>query len=249
MAALLETDGATNSARIINTRTGAVRATIAVGDKPDAAIWDGATRTVIVMNAKSGTLSIVDPQKQAVARTVTLSPGLEFAAIDAHRRLFVNNEDSAQLHVVDLASGPVMPPIALPGCEVPTGLAYSRRADRLVAAGANGKAAVVDPVAGKVVAMPDIGLGPDDVIADAARGVAYIPCGGSGVVDVLDLSRDGGVRVAAQWPTGVGARTGALDALAQRLYLPAARHAPAVGKARPAMLPGSAHLLVVNVAR
>jgi metal-dependent amidase/aminoacylase/carboxypeptidase family protein len=46
--------------------------------------------------------------------------------------------------------------------------------------------------------------------------------------------------------TEVGARTAALDPVSGRVFLPSAKFQPAQQGQRPAMVPGSAHLLVVG---
>lgn len=243
---LAETDGNTGSVRLIDRHTGGERARIATGEKPDAAIFDPATRTVLVMNAKSGTISIVDPATAMVIKTITLKPGLEFAAIDGRHRLYVNNEDTNEMHVVDLATGAVQPSIPLPGCVEPSGLAFSPRADRLVAACANGVAVIVDPNLGKKVGTVAIGEGPDAVILDEPRGLAFIPSGKSGTLEILGLS-NGSVKSIGRIRTAIGARTGALDPKTGNLYLPTARFGTAVaGGGRPPQIAGSFGVLVVS---
>src|SRR6478735_10109416 len=58
---VLSTNGETNNAYLFDGRTGRIRATIPTGTKPDAASYDPATRTVWIMNAGSGDVTVVDP--------------------------------------------------------------------------------------------------------------------------------------------------------------------------------------------
>src|SRR5205085_10258006 len=127
-------------ARILDAVTGADLADATVGQNPDAAIWDGRIGAALVMNARGGTISVVAPARGAVTRTIALAPGLELPVLDAHGLLYVNNEQANLIHVVDPATGTVRAPIALTGCEGPTGLGYDRRTRLLIAACANGKA-------------------------------------------------------------------------------------------------------------
>lgn len=250
---LLVTSGHDSTVRIIDTVSGREQARIPVGEDPDAAIVDPATGHVLVMNAKAGTISEInagaDGSKPAVVRTMTVKPALEFAAIGGGRNLFVNNEDANEIDTVDLGTGKAGAPIALPGCEAPTGLAYDARTDRLIAACANGKAAIVAASARKLTALVPIGAGPDAVILDAGRRLAFIPCGRDGVLEVLSLDASGEVRRVATVRTEVGARTGALDPVSGAIYLPTARFGPlAPGTKRPPALPGTFHVLVVRPA-
>jgi len=243
---LLATSGSEGKARIFDAATGADLAEAAVGQNPDAAIWDARLGAALVMNARGGTVSVVDPAG-AVLRTIALAPGLELPALDEHGLLYINNEDANLIHVVDPATGAVRAPIALTGCEGPTGLGYDPRTRLLIAACANGKAAVVDPAAGRVIQLLDIGRGPDTVMIDSARRLAFIPCGRDGELDVIPLARGRPLAVAERVRTETGARTGALDPVTGNIYLPTARFGPppaAGGRAPP--LPGTFHILVVE---
>jgi YVTN family beta-propeller protein len=244
---VLVTSGTEGKARILDAASGADLVDATVGQNPDAAIWDARISAALVMNARSGTVSVVNPANGAVIRTIALAPGLELPALDENGLLYVNNEDAAVIHVVDPATGAVRSPIALPGCEGPTGLGYDPRTHILIAACANGKAAVVDPVAGRLTQLLDIGRGPDTVMIDSARGLAFIPCGRDGELDVIALVRGRPLAVTERVPTEIGARTGAVDPATGIVYLPTARFGPppaAGGRAPP--LPGTFHVVIVG---
>jgi YVTN family beta-propeller protein len=246
---LLVTSGTDGTVRVYDLRSGTETASIAVGKKPDAAILDRQQTHAYVMNADSGTVSVIDLATSKVSRAIPVKPALEYAAFGADGTLFVNNEDADEIETVDVARGGTGKAIALPGCKAPTGLGYDSAHDRLIASCANGKAAIVDARRRQLTTLVDIGLGPDAVIMDEARGLAFIPCGKDGVLDILSLK---GVDVEAVGvvKTEVGARTGAIDPRTGALYLPTATFdAPVAGGGRPAMVPGSFHILVVKPAR
>ncbi|TCM20648.1 YVTN family beta-propeller protein [Novosphingobium sp. PhB165] len=242
---LLVTSGTDGTVRFLNAADGHELAKVPVGKKPDAAILDADGSHAFVMNSDSGSVSVLDTAAMRVLRTIPVKPGLEYAATDG-ATLFINDEDLGEVETVDLARGVAGKPIALPGCEGPTGLALDSKHGRLISACANGKAAIVDAKARKLVALVDIGQGPDAVILDAARGLAFVPCGKDGVLDIVSLqsfTRVGRVK------TEVGARTGALDPETGNIYLPTARFAaPTQAGGRPAAVPGSFHILVVRPA-
>ncbi len=245
---ILETDGTTGTARLLDKNIGAETAKIAVGEKPDAALYDPASKTVFVVNAKSGTLSVVDPAAAKVIATITLKPGLESAAIGPKGRLYINNEDTNDMSVVDIASRKVVTVIAMPGCEEPNGIAYSKIANRLIASCSNGMAAIVNPVSAKLDKLLPIGLGPDAVMLDEARGLAFIPCGKSAVLEFLALAKSG-VTSAGNMATAAGVRSGAIDLKTGTLYLPSAKYTPnPEPKGRPIQVPGSASLMIVTPA-
>jgi YVTN family beta-propeller protein len=246
---LLVTSGNDASVRILDTATGKELVNIPVGKKPDAAILDETRKRVLVMNSVSGTISVIDVATATVVRTIQVKPALEYAAIANDGTLFVNDEDANEIETIDVDRGTMGQPIALPGCEGPTGLGYDAPHDRLISACGNGKAAIVDAHQRKVVAMLDIGHGADAVIVDAARRLAFIPGGEDGVLDILSLDGPGGIAVTDRVTTEIGARTGALDPATGALYLPTARMTPpAKPGARPSPVPGSFHIIVVRPA-
>jgi len=242
---LLVTSGNDDSVRILDIVSGSELARIAVGKKPDAALLDPHSGDALVMNAAAGSVAVIDTATQRLRKTVPVRSGLEAGALARDGMLFVNNEDANELETVDLAKGRAGAPIALTGCEGPTGLGYDARLDRLVSACANGKAAIIDAGHRKLLALVDIGRGPDTVLIDAARDRALIPCGRDGVLDVIAL--DGGASRVARVATEAGARTGAYDAARDTLYLPTAKFGatPQAG-GRPAPIAGSAHLVVLK---
>lgn len=242
---LLVTSARDNTVRLLDEQSGAETARLTVGDDPDAALYDPATRHVLVMNAHGGSVSEIDVAARRVVRTIQVKPALEEGAIGPGRRLFINDEDANELEVVDLATGRTEAPIALTGCEGPTGLAYDAAHGRLISACANGEAAVVDAGRRKLTALVDIGRGPDGAMVDARRHVALIPCGKDGVLEVLALGTK--VTRVATVRTEQGARTGALDPNTGTVYLPTAKLGPPTTPGgRPVAQPGTFHFVVVR---
>jgi len=241
----LATAGGTDSAILFETKTGNIRAEVKTGANPDAAIYEPASKTVWVMNAKDGSISIVDPRAAKVVATLPVGGSLELPALDGSGHLFVNVEDRNEIVELDIAGRKLLRRIALPGCDGPTGLAYA--ADGvLVSACGNGVAKLVRASDGKLLGEIPIGPRPDGAFVDPGRRRAYIPSGGDGTLAILDTS--GPLpRKAATVQTQRGARTGAVDLESGRVYLPAARYdAPAAPGQRPKMVPGSVEVLVVQ---
>jgi DNA-binding beta-propeller fold protein YncE len=243
---LLVTSGHDDSVRLLDPTDGREVAKIAVGTDPDGAFYDAAAHRAVVMNAKAGTVSVIDVASAKVLRTLTLKAGLEFGALGRDGVLFVNNENTNEIETANLDTGVAGASIALTGCVSPSGLAYDARNNVLISACANGKAAVVDAGTRREVALLDIGKGPDAVILDAARRLAFIPCGKSGTLTVLSLA-SGHVAVTGTVTTETGAKTGALDPRDGALYLPTARFGPpATPGARGVAIPGTFHIVTVK---
>jgi DNA-binding beta-propeller fold protein YncE len=243
---ILVTDSGTNTANIFDARTGAALASIKTGEKPDAATFDAASGLAVVMNGHSGSLTLIDPDKRAAIGEIVIGGGLELAAGDGEGRLFVNVEDRNQLAVVDLKARKVTARIALTGCEGPTGVAWLPVSRRVLSSCANGVVAVTDPDAGKAQATLPIGQGPDSVLYDAQRKIAFIPAGRSNELDLF-ADEAGGVRPLGKVASQAGARTGAVDDKTGRIYLPAADYVPsATAGGKPQVKPGSVVALVLE---
>lgn len=244
---LLVTSGHDDSVRLLDTGDGHELARIAVGTDPDAAFYDAASGQAVVMNAKAGTVSVIDLSTQKIARTITLKAGLEYGVLGTDGTVFVNNEDENEIETADLKSGVAGAAIKLTGCTGPTGLGYDAKTGVLISACANGKAALVDARKHRLMKLFDIGQGPDAVIVDNDRRTAFIPCGRDGTLTIIALDAPGGPAVAGAIKTGPGARTGALDPSDGSLYLPTADFGPpAKPGGRPVALPGTFHILVVK---
>lgn len=240
---VISTNGAANTATIFNGRTGKIRAVVPVGKKPDAVEFDPLTRTLWVMNADEGDISVVDPRSATVIATVQVGGSLELGAADGEGQLFVNVEDHNDVAVLNTRTRQLVKRFPLTGCDGPTGIAYDPAAKLLVSACANGRA-IISTRDGHQVANLAIGPRPDGALFDRRRHVALIPSGGDGTLAVIDLR--GQPRIVATLPTAKGARTAALDEATGRVYLSVADYLPAVGKERPKMAPGSYRVLVLE---
>lgn len=247
---IAETDGETGLTRFIDSATGAVTAEIATGAKPDAAFVDPATGLVVVMNAGDGMVALVDPATHKLAGKIEVGGGLEFGVADGKGLGYVNLEEKNAIAVVDLKARRLLKSIALPGCEGPTGLALVAGGTRLISACANKTAMIVDVAASRVVDSFAIGTDPDAVLADEKRGLAFIPCGGTGTLEVVDIKDGRHIRQIGTIKTQVGAKTGAIDPRDGRIYLPTATlAAPEPGAKRGKPLPGSFVVLVLAPVR
>lgn len=246
LGAFLETDGTTNSVRLIDARTGSVRWTLPTGEKPDGALWDGANKRAIVMHNKGGTIALVDVVNQKVTATLAVAPGLEAAAIDKRGLFWVNSEETNKLIPIDLGTMKVLTPVNLPDCDGATGLVYSPKHDQLLTVCASGYAYVVDAKTHSVVARYEIGKGADAAIIDESRDTVAVPCG-DGTLYFFDLSQSA-IAPAGSVVTEKGARSGAVDPATGTLYLPTARFQPtAKSGERRTLIRGSFHVLVVSL--
>ena len=241
---IVTTNSGDSSARVIDATSGKLIASIHTPDDPDSAIYDPHTGTVVVIGGDSGAITLIDAKAGKIKGQFTPGGKLEFAVPDGFGRLYVNDEEKAEIVVVDLDALKVVAHYPMAGCMRPTGLAYVE-GHRLVSA-CQSVATILDANDGRVIASLPIGVGPDAVIYDAARSMSYIPSGRAGTLSVIALSGPANNTVIDTIPTAVGARTGTVDPKTGRVYLPSAEYGPVVTGQRPAMKPGTFRVLVVG---
>jgi len=236
-------DGGDNAITIFDLGTLKTLDKVTVGTRPDAILYDPATRRVFTFNAGSQDTTAVDATTGKVVGTIPLGGKPEFAHSDRAGKVFVNIEDKSELVTFDPKGLTVLMRTPLAPAEEPSGLAIDTKKHRLFSACGNQHAAVVDGATGKLVATPTIGDGPDAAAFDSGAGLAFTSSG-EGTLSILKESSPG------KWETETvkterGARTMALDPSTHRIYLVTAKFTPpAAGERRPGMVPNSFVILV-----
>ena len=241
---VVTTNSGDQSVKILSAADGKLIASIPVAADPDSAVYDPHTRTVVVIGGDSGTVTLIDPNTAAKVAEVKVGGELEFGAVDGKGRLWINAADTHEIVVMDLDSRKVVGRYPMSDCLRPTGLAYVPGA-RLVSS-CQRSVKILEAATGKDIATLPVGIGPDAVIYDEGRGLAYIPSGRAGTLAVIALRGAGDNTVVDTVPTKIGARTGAMDPKTGRIYLPAADYEPLVAGQRPAVKPGSFQVLVLG---
>lgn len=209
----------------------------------DGIMYDAFSDHVILTNHSRpvGTMTAIDANTGAIAGVAELEDnGPEGAASDGKGRIFVNNERTSTMQVVDektmkaVASWPLAP------CEGPTGIAYDAATNR-VFSGCSGTSVVVDAATGKVVATITNGAGVDALGWDPSEKLIYIPAGRAGNVTVVHQDGPDKYTVVATVTTVPGAKTISVDPVRHVAYLfqpeygppPAGAQPPARGRRRP----------------
>jgi YVTN family beta-propeller protein len=215
---LLTTNGATNSATLMDRSSLQVLADIATGKSPDSAAYDAATGRAFVMNGGSADITVIDiAQRRAIAR-IALGSAPEAAVVDGAGHLFVNLEERNEIAVIDIASRRITARYTLAGCDEPTGLAFDPVAGLLASACHNGVLKFIDSRDGHDRGQQAIGKGADASIFDAERRIGFVPCL-DGTLAVYRLDDAGHVTASQQLTTRPGARTAAYDSRRDRLYV------------------------------
>jgi DNA-binding beta-propeller fold protein YncE len=235
-------DGKADAVTVFDLATLKTRSTVAVGNNPDAILYDPASHRVMTFNGKSHDVTLIDPTQGTVVATVAVGGKPEFAQPGAQGRVWLNVEDTNEMVELDPAQGKVVRRVPLAPCDSPSGLAVDAR-QRHYAVCENRQMVIVAPD-GKVLGRPPIGAGSDGVawMDDAA----WSANGQDGTISVVRETKPGHFETTETIPTAAGARTIAADPATHRLYLPTAELQPAVAGARRAGVPGTFYVLVLE---
>jgi DNA-binding beta-propeller fold protein YncE len=224
---------------------------VKVGNRPDAILYDPATKRIFTFNAGSQDATAVDAAKGEVVGTIPLGGKPEFAASDGKGTVFVNLEDKNQLFALDAKALTVKERWPLPGCVEPSGLAIDAKTRRLFVGCGNKVMPIVNADNGKVLATLPIGGGVDATAFDDGTGLAFASCG-EGVLTVVSEESPDKFSVAENVPTERGARTMALDSKTHQVYTVTAKFGPPPAPTpeqphpRPSILPDTFMVLVLG---
>jgi hypothetical protein len=244
----LITQGAVGLATVFERATGKVVRDIDVGKKPDGAVRDPVTGQVIILDGVLDEVIFVNPDTGKVLDRIKLEGEGDSPVLDGHGRLFFNVTDHSETVVVDLASRKVVHRWPLPNCQDASPLAYDKARGLLIAGCANLKVVGLNARTGEVLGTAPIGKYPDVIMFDPIRHVFYAPTVIPGGLAVVGEGKGGAPVTLASLPIAFGVHTGALDAGAGRLYLPAGDLQLKAG-ARPVVTPGTFKIFVVDVSQ
>jgi DNA-binding beta-propeller fold protein YncE len=208
----------------------------------DGIMYDDFSDRIILTNHSRpiGTATAIDANSGDIVGVAELEDTApEGAASDGKGKIFVNNEGTSTLQVLDDRTMTVLASWPLAPCEGPTGIAYDRATDRIFS-GCSNTSVVTDATTGKVVAEIPNGAGVDALGWDPEEKLMYIPGGGDGNVTIVHQDGPDAYRVIATVSTLTGARTLTVDPTRHVAYsftpeygpAPAGAAAPAAGRGR-----------------
>ena len=221
------------------------------GANPDAIGYDPASKRVFTFNGHGENMTALDAQTGKVVGTVALGGKPEFVAFDGRGMLYVNNETTSELIAVNTRTLAVTRRTKIAGCEEPSGLAIDASRGRLFVGCGNKVMTVHDAASGRQLVTLPVGQGVDAVGFDAGTGDVFVSAGDGTLTVVRDAGGDKW-QVAQTVQTKRGARTLAVDPAHHRVYVVTADFGPAPAataaqpRPRPAIVPGSFQMLVVE---
>jgi DNA-binding beta-propeller fold protein YncE len=240
------TNGSANAVSIFEVKTGRVVATIPAGKNPDAIVVEPKSGLIVAANADSRDLTLIDAKERAAVATIKLPGKPEFMAVDGQGLLFSNIEDRSEIAVMDMGNRKIVRRVRLAGCVSPTGLGYDAPSGLLISSCQNGVVKFIDSKTYREAGSFKVGAGPDAVMVDSVRRLAFVPSGDSGTLTIFALRSATDITAQQTLVTQVGTRTGAVDPRTGAVYLPAAKlKPPAQPDAWPSVVEGTFAILVV----
>ena len=238
-------NGRSNDVTIFDLKTFKPIGNVKTDGNPDAIVYEPVTKRVFTFNGRGKNATAINAADGTVVGTIPLGGKPEFAAVDGKGTIYVNNEDTSELHHLDAKDLKELHKWPLAPCKSPSGLAMDLKNRRLFSVCDEKVMAVVDADSGKVVATPTICEGPDAAGFDPATGYVFASCG-DGNLTVIHEDTPDKYSVVENVPTKRYARTMGLDLKTHNIFLPTAEFdPPAPGERRGKMKPDSFVILVV----
>ncbi|MGA9213255.1 YncE family protein [Kaistella sp.] len=222
------TNGKSNTVFVFDVKTNAKVASIEVGKKPDAVIFDEYSKKIIVANAGSNSLSIINPKNLTVEKTIELSGNPEYLVSDLKGKIYVNIEDQSKIAEINLAEGKVLNYFSLGKDTGPSGLAIDNKTHRLFSA-CEEHLVILNAENGKIVNSLPLAKGCDGVVFDPKSNMIFASTYSGVLSSYLEKSKDEIVAL-NDIKTEVGARTIALDENTQKIYVSTSEFGSAVDK-------------------
>jgi YVTN family beta-propeller protein len=246
-------EGETGQAASFDLRRLTVERRIQAHKDADAIAFDPPSNHVFIINGDSGTITVIDPRKDAAIATIPVGGKLEYAVPGENGRLFVNGAAKRELISIDTAGNRVVARWPLPECESPHGLAIDASHHRLFVSCLNEILNVVDSQSGQIVATLPIGKGSDAVVFDPRRQLLFSSNGQDGTLSVIEEKDPNTYIPLKSIRTSISARTMSINPTTGRLYLASADIAPNASPnkrtGRLPTVPGSLALLFLDPVR
>jgi DNA-binding beta-propeller fold protein YncE len=192
-----------------------------LGEAADAAFFDPVTRQIVFTFGDSKELIYLDPKtNRASAHLAMAAEELEGVAMGGDGTLWVNERDITKIAHVDNRTHKLIAEYDLPGCTMPTGLAFDEAHKRLFV-GCKGEKpvlAVVDANNGRVVTTVEIGRGNDGVVYDPATRRIFTANGLDGNIVVIEQASADSYKFVSAFTTRPIARTLAYDPGSRRIF-------------------------------
>jgi DNA-binding beta-propeller fold protein YncE len=241
------TSGNDQSVVMFDLKTFKALGRIPAAEDADAIIYDGPSNRVFTLNGDAHSATVIDPRQGTLITNIDLGGKPENGASAGDGKLYANITDTSEVVEIDAKTAAIVRRWSTAPCKQPVPMALDTAHHRLFSGCRSGVMAISDYQAGKVVATVPIGTGVDGAGYDAASGDAFAS-NADGALTVIHQDTPDQYHVLESVPTPQGSRNMGLDPTNHRIFLVSAKFgpAPAGGRGRAPVLPGSFSLMVIE---
>ncbi len=241
------TSGRDESVVMFDLKTFRTLGRIPAAEDADAILYDAPSNRVFSLNGDAHSSTVIDAETGKVVTNIALGGKPEYGASAGDGKVYANLTDTSEVVEIDAKAAKVVRRWATEGCRQPVSMAIDTAHHRLFSGCRSGVLAVSDYEAGKVVATAPIGKGVDGAGYDAGTGNVFAS-NADGTLTVIHQDAADVYRVVQTVETPKGSRNMGLDPVNHRVYVVSAKFgpAPASGRGRPAVLPGTFALMVIE---
>ncbi len=242
---------------MFDTKTLATFKTIDVEGRPDGIFYEPFKEQIYVLSHEAPNVTVLDGRDGSIVGTIDLGGAPEQGQSDGAGHAFIDLEDKNEVAVVDTNTMKVTARYALAGKGAPAGLALDRANNILFAYCREPAVCVVlNAGDGKILGTLPTGTGVDGAAFNPGTSEAF-SSQGDGTLTVIKENSPTNFEVQQNVKTMPGAKTCALDAKTNRIFLITAEYAPPSARAstqattgrhrgRGTMLPDSFTILEVG---
>jgi DNA-binding beta-propeller fold protein YncE len=241
------TSGNDQSVVMFDLKTLKVLARIPAAEDADAILYDNASNRVFTLNGDAHSSTVIDPQAGKLVTNISLGGKPEYGVSAGNGKVYANLTDTSEVVEINAKTAAVVRRWPTGPCKQPVAMAIDTAHHRLFSGCRSGVMAVSDYQAGKVVATVPIGTGVDGAGFDVASGDAFAS-NADGTLTVIHQDAPDKYRVTENITTPQGSRNMGLDPTNHRVFIVSAKFgpAPAGGKGRGTVLPGTFTLMVIE---
>jgi len=241
------TEGNGQSVAMFDLKTFKTLGRIPAAEDADAIVYDSVSNRVFTFNGDAHSSTVIDPRTGTLITNIQLGGKPEYGASAGDGKVYGNLTDTSEVVEIDAKTATVTRRWSTSPCKQPVSMALDTAHHRLFSGCRSGVMAISDYQAGKLVTTVPIGSGVDGAGYDAASGDAFAS-NADGTLTVIHQDTPDQYRIAETVQTPQGSRNMGLDPTNHRAFLVSAKFgpAPAGGRGRAPILPGTFTLLVIE---
>ncbi|MBZ5675146.1 MAG: YncE family protein [Acidobacteriia bacterium] len=241
------TQGADQSVAMFDLKTFKVIGRIPASEDADAILYDSASNRVFTLNGDAHSSTVIDPRAGTLITNIPLGGKPENGVSAGDGKVYANLTDTSEVVEIDAKTATISRRWFTAPCKQPVPMAIDTAHHRLFSGCRSGVMAVSDYQAGKVVATLPIGTGVDGAGFDPASGDAFAS-NADGTLTVIHQDSPDQYHVVENVATPQASRNMGLDPTNHRVFVVSGKFgpAPAGGRGRGPVLPGSFSLMVIE---